>query len=267
MNAVRHRLAGLVASAGLVLACALAPAQAAIFGDDEARRAILDLRQRVDQMAEQQRVRQAEQAAQQAESARQVEQLRRSLLDLNNQLELQRTEAAKLRGQNEQLARDLAEVQRKQSDIQKGVDDRIRKIEPQKVVLEDREFLADPEEKRLFEDSVAAFRRSEFDVAASGMSTLLRRWASSGYRELALFWLGNAQYARREYKEAMSSFRSLVGAFPESPRAAESLLAIANSQAELKDTKAARRTLEELVKLYPRSEAAQAGRERLVSMK
>ncbi len=45
------------------------------------------------------------------------------------------------------------------------------------------------------------------------------------------------------------------------------MLAIANCQAELKDTKAARKTIEELVKAYPKSEAAQAGRERLVSMR
>ena len=54
---------------------------------------------------------------------------------------------------------------------------------------------------------------------------------------------------------------------PDSPKAPEALLAIANCQAELKDTKAARRTIEELVKTYPKSEAAQAGRERLVSLK
>ena len=36
---------------------------------------------------------------------------------------------------------------------------------------------------------------------------------------------------------------------------------------ELRDAKAARRTLDELVKAYPASEAAQAGRERLASLK
>jgi len=45
------------------------------------------------------------------------------------------------------------------------------------------------------------------------------------------------------------------------------MLAMANTQAELKDTKGARKTIDDLVKAYPRSEAAQAGKERLASLK
>ena len=244
--------------------CAAAPAHAAIFGDAEARKAIIDLRQRVDQMAEQERARAAEQ---QARFNDQVETLKRSILELNNQLELQRSDNAKLRGQVEQLARDLSDVQRKQADMAQGVEDRMRKIEPQKVTLDDKDFLAEPDEKRTYDDALAAVRRSEFDKAATGLSTLLKRWPASGYRESALFWLGNAQYGLRNYQAAIGSFRQLVSTAPESPRAPEALLAIANCQAELKDTKSARRTIEELLRTYPKSEAAAAGRERLVSLK
>ena len=42
---------------------------------------------------------------------------------------------------------------------------------------------------------------------------------------------------------------------------------MANSQAEMKDTRGARRTLDELVKAYPQSEAAQAGKQRLATLK
>jgi tol-pal system protein YbgF len=253
------------ALAACLAAALVAPAaHAGLFDDDEARRAILDLRQKLEQSNEQQRARQAEQLTQFGE---QLGQMKRGLLDLNNQIELLRGENAKLRGQNEQLLRDVAEVQRKQADIQQGVEDRIRKIEPQKVTLDDKEFLAEPDEKRQYDEALAAVRRGEFDRAATGLSALLRRWPSSGYREAALFWLGNAQYGRRDYKEAINAFRTLVSTAPESAKAPEALLAVANCQAELKDTKAARRTIEELVKSYPKSEAAQAGRERLVSMK
>jgi hypothetical protein len=53
---------------------------------------------------------------------------------------------------------------------------------------------------------------------------------ASGYRDSALFWLGNAQYGNRAYKEAMTSFRTLVANAPDSPRAHEALLSIANCQ-------------------------------------
>ena len=248
-------------------ACALAfvlPAQAGIFDDDEARRAILELRKQLEQSNEQARARQAEQMSVMNDS---IGQLKRSLLDLNSQIETQRADNARLRGQIEELARSVAELQRKQTDIQQGVDDRIRKMEPQKVTIDDREFTVDPEEKRQYDDALAGFRRGEFDRAASGFSTLLKRFPNSGYRQSALFWLGNAQYARRDYKEAIATFRSLVASAPDSPRAPEAMLAIANCQAELKDTKAARKTIDDLLKAYPKSEAAQAGKERLVSLK
>ena len=121
-------------------ACVLfAPAaHAGIFDDDEARRAILDLRQKLEQSNEQQRARQAELNAQMAD---QISQLKRSLLDLNAQIETLRADNAKLRGQEEQMARDVADLQRRVKDMQQGVDDCMRKFEPQKVSVDGREFM------------------------------------------------------------------------------------------------------------------------------
>jgi tol-pal system protein YbgF len=280
----------------LVAAGFVPAARAGLFDDDEARKAILDLRQRLEQSSqkieqsnERQRALQAEQIARLADqitqnntqSAEQIATLKRSLLDLNSQLELLRADIAKLRGQDEQRARDseqlkgsteqlarsVAELQRKQKDITEGVEDRIRKIEPQKVTVDDKEFLADPEEKRLYDDAMAALRKGEFEKAAPALSAFQRRFPASGYTESVQFWLGNALYLKRDYKESIASFRAFVSAAPNSPRAPEALLAVANCEVEMKDTKAARKTIGELVKAYPKSEAAQAGRDRLATLK
>jgi len=253
-----NRLAAALALAFAALA--VPGAHAGLFDDDEARRAILDIRQRIDTNNQ-------KQTEANARLADQVDQLRRSILDLNNQLEQMRAENAKLRGTDEQLARDLAEVQRKQKDIQSGVDDRIRRFEPQKVSLDGKEFSAEPEEKRQYDEAMESLRKSDFQAAANSLSALRKRWPSSGYGESALFWLGNSQYGLRQYREAIASFRSLVTSNPDSPKAPEAMLAIANCQAELKDTKSARKTIDDLLKTYPKSEAAQAGRERLASLK
>lgn len=250
------------AFAGLCLSAVLfAPAaHAGLFDDDEARRAILDIRTKIEQGA-------ANQRAGQQQLTEQIDQLRRSLLDLNNQLEQVRGDNAKLRGQNEQLTRDLSEVQRKQKDIQSGVDDRLRKFEPQKVSDGGKEFSVEPDEKRQYDEAMELLRKSDFAGTANALTAFRKRWPSSGYTESALFWLGNAQYGVRQYKEAITSFRTLVAASPDNPKAPEALLAIANCQAELKDGKGARKTIDELLKTYPKSEAAQAGRERLASLK
>jgi tol-pal system protein YbgF len=178
-----------------------------------------------------------------------------------------RGDNASLRGQNEELTRVVSELQRRQKDLQAGLDDRIRKMEPQKVSVDGKEFSADPEEKRQYDEAMDLLRKSDFAGTANALSAFRRRYPASGYNESALFWLGNAQYGVRQYKEAITSFRTLVAGSPDHPKAPEALLAIANCQAELKDSKGARATIGELLKNYPKSEAAQAGRDRLASLK
>ncbi len=189
------------------------------------------------------------------------------MLDLSNQLEVLRGELAKLRGQDEQLARDVAEVQRKQKDIAQGVDDRLRKFEPSKISLDGKEFVAKPEEVRDFEAALATLRKGEFAPAQSAFLDFTKRYPESGYRPSALFWLGNAQYALRSYREAVANFKLLLSAAPDHARAPEAALSIANCQIELKDTRSARKTLEDLIKVYPQSEAASVAKDRLSKLK
>jgi tol-pal system protein YbgF len=247
----------------LALALALgasAGAQAQLFPDNEARKAIVELR-----AADEQQKKALADANKDLNE--QLTQLKRSLLELNSQLDALRAEMARQRGTNEQLARDVAEVQRRQKDIAQGVDERMRKLEPQRVSVDGKEFLADVEEKRQFEEAFALLRSSDFGGAVNALSNFLRRYPQSGYADAARFWLGNAHYGKRELKEAITAFRAFIASAPEHARVPEALLAIANSQSESKDSKGARATLTDLLKRYPQSEAAQAGKERLAALK
>lgn len=241
----------------LTLSCAfVSSGHAALFEDDEARRAILELRQRVDVL---QQVNQR--------SGDDNSQVRRSLLDLQTQIETLRMEHAKLRGQNEQLLRDVADLQRRQKDIAQGVDERLRQFEPVKVTVDGLEFQADADEKRDFEAALAVFRAGKFADAKTAFAGFVRQYPRSGYLPSARFWLGNAQYAAREYKEAIGNFKMLLSEAPGHARAPEAALSIANCQIELKETRTARKTLEDLLRDYPQSEAAVAAKERLSRLK
>ena len=246
-----------------MLAASLSSAHAAIFEDGEARRAILEMRQRVDglQLSQQ---RSAEEVRKLGEENAQ---LRRSLLDLQTQIETLRAEQAKLNGQNEQLLRDVGELQRRQKDIAQGVDERLRQFEPIKVTVDGREFQADPAEKRDFEAALAVFRSGKFPDASAAFAAFVRQYPRSGYVPSARFWLGNAQYATREYKDAIGNFKQMLTEAPTHARAPEAALSIANCQIELKDTRTARKTLEDLLRAYPQSEAAVAAKERLSRLK
>jgi tol-pal system protein YbgF len=252
-------------AAGVAVLCLAASsiASAALFEDDEARRAILDLRQRV----EAQRLAGERQVEDLRRASEDNAQLRRSLLELQAQIEALRGEIARLNGQDERLVRDLADVQRRQKDIAQGVEDRLRKVEPAKVSVDGHEFIADPAESRDFEAALAMFRRGEFPGAQAAFTEFIRRYPQSGFKSTALFWLGNAQYANRDYRGAIVNFRAMLAQAPDHPRAAEAVLSIANCQIELKDNAGARRTLDELVKAYPQSEAAVAAKERLAKFR
>jgi len=235
-------------------------AQAQLFGDDKARQAILDLRQRLDQAV-----------TAQNRLVEENTQLRRNMVDLQQQIELLRGDQAQLRGQQEQFARDAADLHQQLTTLQTQAQERQANPETAGGDSRDPSTPAEPtvadNEKRDYDAALAVFRAGDFKGAQTGFAGFIKRYPRSPLAPSALFWLGNAQYATRDYKEAVTNFRSLLTASPNHQRAPEAMLSIANCQIELKDTRAARATLESLVKTYPQSEAAQAGQERLARLK
>ena len=199
------------------------PARAGLFDDDEARRAILDLRKQLEQSNEQARARQAEQMAQ---MSAQIDQLKRSLLDLNGNIEA-------LRADNAQAARpdEAARARRRRAAAQadRPAAGRRRAHAQGRAAEGDastaRSSSPTPTKSAATKRRWRSSARGEFDRAATGFGGLLKRYPDSGYRQSALFWLGNAQYAQRDYKEAIATFRSLVASAPDSPRAPEAMLA------------------------------------------
>ena len=257
VSAVRALACGL----SLCLAAAVAPgaAQAQLLSDNEARKAILDLR-----TESRNKITQLESTL--ASQSEEIQGLRKSLLELNGQIELLRAELARSRGAQEQLARDLSEVQRQQRDVAAGVDERVRRLEPLKVTLDGREFLAEPQEKRQYEEAVARLRSGDFEAASQSLAAFVRRYPASGYHESAQFWLGNALYGKRDYREAIAAFRATARS-ADHPRTPEALLAIGNCQIEMKEPKAARATFTDLIKTHPESEAAKAAKDRLAALR
>lgn len=259
-TAAGHLIRGSFLALALV---AFAPAQAQLFSDDEARRAILDLRQRFDQAV-----------LAQNRLVEENTQLRRSMLDLQQQVEALRGELARLRGQDEQLGRDISDLQKRQATELGALGERVRKLEEAVAPLIENAAsaaaqakAAEDAEKQDFNGALALFRAGDFVAAQTGFANFVKRYPGSAQAPTALFWLGNAQYATKNYREAITNFRSLLDVAPNHDKAPEAMLSIASCQIELKDVKSARTTLNSLIQTYPQSEAAQAARERLAKLK
>lgn len=277
--------------------------QAALFDDDEARRAILDLRQRLETQRQAQ-IQSSDQILQKSldQTQKQFDLLRKQLevdstqvkqdsrqaaLLLQSQIEALKQEIANLRGEREQLLREINLLQRAQKDAGLDMEDRFQKLyermakqETLPVVKEDAakanklsvqvdgfEFLADPEEKRDFEAAFVLFRKGDFSAAAKEFGQFVSTYSVSGYKPSALYWLGSSRFARRDFNEAIAQLRNLVTDYPNHARTPEAMLTIGNAQIEIKQAKEARKTFNELLKLYPATEAAAAAKDRLAQLK
>ena len=291
-------------AASLCLLGLLVPtAQAALFEDEEARRAILDLRQRLENQRQTQ-LQSTDQTLQKSldQSQKQIEILRKQVeleinqskqdnrqaaLQLQAQIEALKQDIANLRGEREQFLREITLLQRAQKDINVEIEERFQKIYDQfakkeapstqkeeapksakvNVQVDGFEFLAEPDEKRDFEAAFVLFRKGDFAAAAKEFAQFVKVYSASGYKPSALYWLGSAKFARRDFNEAIAHLKGLVNDFPNHARAPEAMLTVGNAQLEIKQAKEARKTFNELLKLYPTTEAAAAAKDRLAQIK
>ena len=239
-------------SAALLAALTWLPLQAhaGLFDDDEARKALLDLRAKVEAMR--------------AELNARIDTKsdKSSTLDLVNQNEMTLQEVAKLRGQIEVLSNELANAQKRQKDFYVDLDARLRKLEPREVTIDGKTAQVDPNEQKTYEAAYKIFLAGDYKAGGTAFTEFLQRYPGSSYAANAQYYLGSSYFAQRDCKGAISAQLLVLKNYPDSPRAPEAMLNIASCQSELKD-KAAKKTLQDLIKAYPDSAAAATAKERL----
>lgn len=228
---------------------ASAPAHA-LFEDEEARKAIIDLRERV--TAQQNLLNQVRTDAVTGSS----------LLELSKQGDGLQRELAALRGRNEELVRQIDLLNKRLDELSA----RVIKLEPLTVMVDGAEVVAQPQERQAYEAAIASLRQGDYARAQVSLEQFLLRFPDSGYKPSSLFWLGNAQYANQQFQQAQATFATLVTQFPQHMRVPESKLALANCQLELKDIKGAKATLKALIEAHPDSEAAKTAQQRLLAL-
>jgi tol-pal system protein YbgF len=244
-------------AAAFLAAFSYAPLQAhaGLFEDDEARRAVLDVRTKLENLQRDLNARLDNKAD------------KSGTLDMVNQNEQLRLDVSKLRGQVELLTNELANAQQRQRDFYVDLDNRLRKLEPQKVTVDGKEADVDPSEQKTYDAAQAMYKSGDYKNAGAAFFDFLRRFPNSGYAPSAQYLLGTTYYAQRDYRNAITAQQAVVKNYPDSPKAADALLNIASCYVELKDKPAAKKTLTSLVAKYPDSPAAQTAKERLASLK
>ena len=214
----------------------------AILSDDEARRAILELRKSVS----------ASQAA---------------ILDLQNQLDKHKSENTQLRGQIESLQKQSDDLSNNQKSFYQDLDARISRLEPQTVEVEGVTGIVQAGEKSSYDEALKSFQAGQIKNADSEFTTFIRKYPSSPYLPLALYWSGNTKYALKDYKAAITQLQGLISRYPGHQRVPAATLTMANANLESGKKAVAKKLLTDLISKYPDSDAAKEAKPILAGIK
>jgi len=214
----------------------------AILSDDEARRAILELRKSVS----------ASQAA---------------ILDLQNQLDKQKSENAQLRGQIESLQKQSDDLNNNQKSFYQDLDARVSRLEPQNVEVEGVTGIVQAGEKSSYDEALKSFQAGQIKNADSEFTTFIRKYPSSPYLPLALYWSGNTKYALKDYKAAITQLQGLISRYPGHQRVPAAILTMANANLESGKKAVAKNLFTDLIAKYPDSDAANEAKPILAGIK
>lgn len=241
----------------LIFAVTLLPAiaSAGIFDDDEARKAILDLRTKIAALSTKLDAKLDDKAD------------KTSVLELSNQNEQLRSEIAALRGQIEVLMNELTNAQKRQQDFYIDLDKRLRALEPKKLTVEGREVTIEQSEQRSFDAAMSLYKAGQYANAASAFTAFTLNYADSVFASQAQYWLGNSFYAQRDCKNTIVALQTLLKNYPDNAKVPDAMLNIAACQLDLKDKKESRKTLMAVIAKFPGTDAAQAAKNRLPSTK
>jgi len=214
----------------------------AILSDDEARRAILELRKSVS----------ASQAA---------------ILDLQNQLDKQKSENAQLRGQIESLQKQSDDLNNNQKSFYQDLDARVSRLEPQNVEVEGVTGIVQAGEKSSYDEALKSFQAGQIKNADSEFTSFIRKYPSSPYLPLALYWSGNTKYALKDYKAAITQLEGLISRYPGHQRVPAATLTMANANLESGKKAVAKKLFTDLIAKYPDSDAANEAKPILAGIK
>lgn len=275
----------------LGFAVALAPAHAALFGDDIARKGVADQTKRLDDFSvsiKSQTDGLSSRLSKLEESVRGTQTTQQSMLELVNQIELLKREIQTLRGQIEVLNNGVENNAKRQRDMYVDLDTRMRRIETgppagatspdpaaPPVAAAPPAAAASPvstaapsaDETRIYEAAQQQRRIGNYKGAITSFQSFLGQYPKSPLAHRAQYWIGDCYFNLRDYKNAIASQQKLMTSYPDSGSAPDAMLNIASSQSELGESANARKTMDTLVARYPGTEAADKAKRRLATLR
>lgn len=215
-------------STGLLLISCIGINQSVFaFADDDARKAIVELRQQIKTLTEANL---------------------RARIQLADQIEGLEQEVIRMRGDMEQLGRPSSGLG------SPGGTSGARAPDVKS---------SDPREQSAFDQSIESFRKGQYKEATENLTAFLTLYPDSKLTPTAQFYLGSSRYASKDFKGAIATLDAMVKRYPRETRAPDALLMIAGSQFELNNRPASKATLQRIVQEYKGTPAAETAAKRI----
>ena len=161
----------MTAAAAVVMVSVSSPSWA-LFGDDEARKAILELREK-------------------------TQTLQNAQMQLVGQIEALREQNAQLTGRVEKLTNELTLQQRSVRDLFGNLDKRVAALEPQMESIDGKNEMVSPEERRRYDLALALFSEGRYAESETLLKSLLTDYPRAATRQ-ARFAGSVTRFMRRE---------------------------------------------------------------------
>ncbi|RLA06363.1 MAG: tol-pal system protein YbgF [Gammaproteobacteria bacterium] len=123
------------------------------------------------------------------------------------------------------------------------------------------------EEKAAYQLAFNSLKEGRYKKAKQQFSKFLKDYPGSIYAGNAQYWLGEANYVTRNFTQAVKEFNQVLKLYPASSKIPDAMLKLGYTHYELKQYSQAKAVLQELRKLHPNSTAARLAGKRLDRMR
>jgi tol-pal system protein YbgF len=241
----------------------------------------------------------------------------RGMLELFQRVDELADEVSELRGMLEQQSHDLAGVKKRQRELYLDIDRRLRELEittprsaapvaplpavsaptpsapatasttpaatttapaapaqnqpmvakPATIAAPNRSNGTVSEERAGYQKAFDMLKEGRYKMANAEFKGFLTKYPQSSYAGNAQYWLGESNYVSRQFEQAVTEFGKVMNNYPASNKVPDAMLKLGYTYYELKQFDQARNILSQLQQKYPQSTAARLAGKRLNRMK
>ena len=221
----------------------------------------------------------------------------RAMLDIFQRVDELADEISQLSGELEIQSNDLAAIKKRQRELYLDIDRRLRDLEngatsrssvvdpvqkptPATVntgtsavepvidtTQDEQSSTASSAEKAAYQTAFETLKEGRYKKAKSSFENFLKTYPNSIYADNSQYWLGEANYVTRDFEQGIIEFKRVVAAYPNSSKVPDAMLKLGYTYYELKQHDQAKAILQELRARFPKSAAFRLAGKRLDRMR